>query len=287
MRLLRVERPTTLGVLFALSLSRDNAIHGKVRLNKTLALLQCEGFPIKNRFINQKLGPFDGTIHSDAEILEENHHITIEDLPTGHEEPCKVYKIKEEGLRHFREQFLPRIENLPHQRAFSSRISEIKMNFSSYRTPEIVERVHRDLLIDFTLEEFSKALDQNHESLKGLMTIAERRWDHGCPICLEILGATDFAMKSIEQVIDTELDNQKSGKNMIYYNTNNMINWADKLKDHAHITDVRLKDDQSSLWREWMGHRLFCLESIGETYGIIKPLRDERSLLEYIQAVGS
>jgi hypothetical protein len=283
----RVQRLTTWEILFALSLPADNTIYSKVRLNKTLALLQRDGFPIKNRFINEQMGPFDGNVHSDAEILAENGLIEISEKPTGKGSPCVVYKMKADGLRALHQKYSDRIENLPHQKAIRQSLEEIKRNFVSYKTAEIVDRVHKDLLIDCTPQEFKNAVYQHLNLLRSSMTHLESRWDDGCPVCLEVLGAVDFAIRSLESVFEKELSNKESGKNMIFYNAKQVLQWAEKSKSHNHVTDVRLQNDQLSLWREWIGHRLSCLESIGETYEIIKPVKDEESLGEYIEMVGS
>ena len=91
------------GILFALFLMSDRAIYGKVRLNKTLSMLQCEGFPVTNRFVNIQMGPADINVESDAEELERRRLIAIEDIPAKvGKQAGSAYRLRNPGLEELR-----------------------------------------------------------------------------------------------------------------------------------------------------------------------------------------
>lgn len=113
----------------------------------------------------------------------------------------------------------------------------------------------------------------------------ESRQDDSCSICLEVLGCSDFAIKSMSRVIKIGLDKRESSKNLIYYNCKDLLHWAMKLEYHSHAPDARFGLDSTSHFRENLAYRLYCLEEINELYEIMEPIRDMESLSERIQVL--
>lgn len=268
------ELPRDWGVLLSLTIPANRTIKGRVLLNKTMAMLQCDGFPIKNRFVNAEMGPYDRAIKWDAEHLSKNHLITIDEEPIpGKEDRC-IYRMRDEGLNFYLDKYQTTVENLPYRRVFEIRREAVQRMIETYFTRGFVDRVHRDFFM-LTPEQLGEKAESSIVALREQFSKIEKKWDRRCPICLEILGSMEFAILSLEHVIEEHLEDEHSGKNMIVYNTMDLFNWTSQLESHAHIADIRLNDDQVSRLREYIRHRLYCLEQIGERYNIINPIMEE------------
>ena len=277
-----VDRPTEWGVLFALTLPENRTIKGRVRLNKTLALLQRDGFPIRNRFFNDKMGPFDPLIHEDAIELEHERLVSHEEIPIRNKEPLDIYRLDDKGLRFFQQKYSCLIDNLPYKRLFNAGLDLVRRSFV-FSTSELVDRVHEELLTQKPPEVLREKMDSVMNSLGTVASSVEENRLDSCPVCLEVLGCSDFAVKSLKLAIEKGLATRDTGKNMVYYNAQHILHWASKLVRHDHVTDVRLGADELSRFRESICYRLYCLEENAELYGIARPIRDESSLKDYLQ----
>lgn len=278
-----VEWPTEWGVLFALTLPSDQTISSKVRLNKILALLQRDGFPIQNRFINLEMGPMDFSIHDhDAMLLQKMKYISVDEEPIRNKKPLTVYRLHDEGRKYFQRKYSCIIDNLPYKSTFKSKMDEIRRSFH-LATSEIVDRVHLELQTQATPEALREKIDAIEDSLSKTVKVVEQNRDDSCPVCVEILGSSEFAMKSLRNSIEKGLGGNDSGKNMVFYNAAQILYWAEKLARHDHVTDVRTGTDTLSRLREQVCYRLYCLEENAGHYGIAQPIRDESNLSEYLQ----
>lgn len=282
----RVEWERPWGILYALSFPRDHAIYGKVKLNKVLAMLQRDGFPISNRFINMQMGPADPAIEGDAELLQGEKLIEIKGIPERvGKRAGDAYWLSGQGFQFVQRKLGPNVEYLPYQSVFKARLAEIKRDFEMFSVDEIVSKIHRELLIDASPEQLERETQSIKENLERIRESVERQEDYSCSICLELLGCSDFAIKSLSHVIRIGLDKRDSSKNLIYYNCKDLLHYALKLKDHIHAPDARFGLDSTSQLRENLAYRLYCLEEINGLYGIIEPIRDMESLGERLQAL--
>ena len=275
------------GVLFALSLRGDGTISGRVTLNKTLAYLQCDGFPIENRFINKDMGPYDWRIHEDAEDLEREKLLEITEKPTRHDRPTTVYHINDEGLGEVQRKYPAKIESIPYQRLVRAHLEEIKKKFSEYTTPEIVEKFHHELLMDIEEADAQREMDCLVTDLMVAREAAEMDRDPTCFICLSLLGCLDFGVESLKLALKKTYGTNESSRNLIYYSAKQLLHWAGKLPGHEHTRYSREGEGPLADPREQLGFRLYCTEKLGSRYEIIKPIRDEASLYEYIQTMSA
>ena len=275
------------GVLFALSLRGDGVISGRVTLNKTLALLQRDGFPIENRFITKEKGPYDRLIHLDAEDLEKQKLLEITEKTTKRGYSTTIYHLRDEGLEEVHKWYSARIESMPYQRIFRAHLEEIKREFLEFTTPEIVDKVHHELLMDIEEEDAKREMDDLVTNLMIARDAAETDREKTCFICLNLLGSLDFAAESLRLAMKKADGTNVSSKNLIYYNAKDTLHWADKLPDHQHLKYCRDGEGPLAGPRERLGFRLFCTERLSSRYDVIKPIRDEASLNEYIQILSA
>jgi len=278
-----VEWPTEWGVLLALTLPADREIYSKVRLNKIIALLQRDGFPISNRFYNSVMGPMDFTIHGrDAPLLEKEGLISTDEKPMRNKNPVTSYRLTDKGLGYFQQKYSCIIDSLPYKPLFNATMDEVRRSFHM-TTSEIVDRVHEELMTQVAPEVLRQRMMAVAEMLERTIGEVERYHDDSCPVCVEVLGSSEFAIKSIKKAVEQGLDNKSSGKNMVYYNSHQVLHWAQKLARHNHVTDVRLGDDGLSRLRMAICYRLYCLEENAGRYGIAEPIRDESGLSVFLQ----
>jgi hypothetical protein len=273
------------GVLFALSLRGDGTIRGRVTLNKTMAMLQRDGFPIRNKFITKEKGPYDQLIHKDAKSLERGRMIEIEEKETRYKSDVTIYHLRDEGLAEVQKEYAIRIESLPYRKIFKAHLEEIQRKFSAYTTPEIVEKVHHELLMDIEDDDAEEEMEELVTNLMVARDAAETDRDRTCFICLNLLGSLDFAVTSLGMAIKKTVGTKSSSKNLIYFNAKEILRLADRLSGHDHMRYSRPGEGPLAGFRDHLGYRLYCAEQLSDLYEIVKPIRDELSLKEYIQTV--
>jgi hypothetical protein len=54
---------------------------------------------------------------------------------------------------------------------------------------------------------------------------------------------------------------------------------------HEHVRYCRPGEGPLAGFRDQLAYRLFCTEEISRRYGIVKPIRDELTLNDYVQNV--
>jgi len=272
--------PEEYGVVFALGMC-SGEIKGKVKLNKALALLQRDGFPIRNKFKNAPMGPHDAKIDTTAQEMEKDHLISIKEEPTTYDKNRISYRLKREGQTYleddFREQFAF-ANNQPFSLALLENFKKTQNNVLTLKTTKLVEQVHEELGLD-NEGNLRHDIGQVRGALGQESFIAEKGVDPSCPICLEVLGSLDFAMRSLDAMLESEkrwftTGWQDSGKSFILFSALRLIDYSKEFRRHQHNLDVRLnKDDSISLMRSRVLLRLHCIEYNGVLYDLIHPFQ--------------
>jgi uncharacterized protein YwgA len=278
--------PEEYSVVFALG-SCSGQVRGKVKLNKALALLQRDGFPIPNKFINHKMGPYDAKLDSITEEMENDHFISIVERETSFENARCEYTLKKEGRDYYVQEWedlvIP-LFNTPYSKALLENFRKTTKDVLELKTKDLVESVHKDLGLDKPNHNDDLAMSMLTE-VKKEFEFAEKNYDECCPACLEILGSLDFASRALNSIIEFEkpvngwktiILNDYSGNRFIIFNSLKLVELSRCLRNHDHVTDVRLEgDDSFPLMRSRILLRLHSTEYIGNLYDIIKPLEFE------------
>jgi hypothetical protein len=156
------------------------------------------------------MGPADKNVDLDAEELGRKRLISIEKIPPkGKKQEGSLYRLRNQGYDELRRRYTARIENLAYRDIMHERLEEIKRGFAGYDIDEIVNRVHKMLLIDATPPEFGERTRELLASLRNQNSLLESRFDESCPICLEALGCTDFASRSLEVIVEEKLHSRE------------------------------------------------------------------------------
>lgn len=265
------EWPKEWAVLFVV---RANAgyIPGKVRLMKYVSVLQRDGFPIVNRFINAEMGPYDEDVHSAALSLRDYGFLEVEKVDSGKEKRRIDYRITDLGVEAFNRLILSLLEQLPHQSPFRRQFKITRTQFRFKKTENIIDKIHGELYLD-DAQEFQQALRSSLTQTQKLMASLEGRYVDSCPLCLHLLGSLEFSRDSLKEILQTRVSDPYSGKNHVLYNLEQLLLAVRKLESHAHVEDPRLPADTPlSHALEELKYRLHCAELNCDVYGILRPI---------------
>lgn len=278
--------PEAYGIVFALGMC-SGKIEGRVKLNKALALLQRDGFPIPNRFYNDKMGPYDPRIDFVAEEIKKDHFISIIEKPTTFENNRFDYNLLKEGKDYFKEHLdeqLAFANGQPFEQALFENFKKTR-NALTLTSTELVEQVHAELGLDH----HGRLLKETGRIRTNLSKEIDDTTKHAsscCPICLEVLGSLDLALHSLDAIEKQSKGWQNipeySGRTFLLFSIERLIDYSNKFREHEHTLDIRMGKDRQSLIRSRILLRLHCIEYNGSLYDIIDPLNAMECDLEEI-----
>lgn len=271
-RMLNLEDwPKGWGILFATFVT--DKVYGRTRLNKFLYLMQREGFPIENKFIIEKMGPYDKNIGIQAEKFEKGGFISIDEKGTEHDSPLYIYTITDEGKKYTKESINPLINSLPDRLGFNFSFSLLKDFVVYTKINKIVEHIHKELFID-NRDQFISQLNLTiNQIIEKLDELEKDKMDY-CQNYLNYLGFFEFTKDSIETIIKKKKDDKFVGKNIVLFNAIELINRFDleKKLSEKYFNDCREKGYCSQypcvLKNHFLNHRFHCIEFNSDLYGI-------------------
>jgi hypothetical protein len=275
------EVPPDWEIIFAIG-SFGGRVAGKVKLNKILAMLQCNGFPIRNQFVNHTMGPYDEKIDALASNLQSRNLISIKKHPTKHQNDIVVYDLLKKGKNQYSETILPFVSNLPYQNALFNAYKITKDDLATKKTMEVVDNIHETMLLD-DIRLFRKKVESNLDELKAFNDICESNYEASCPICLELAGTLDIVIEALREIQGGKWISPLSGKNFILWNSDKIISLLKTLLTHDHIRDPRFGKDRISLFRERLCHRFQCIEYNGARYDILNPSFVSEDVQDFIE----
>lgn len=271
--------PAEYGVVFALG-SCSGRVEGKVKLNKTLALLQRDGFPISNLFKNLQMGPCDLMLDETTSQMEKDHLLRIDQEATSYEWPRIIYTLREEGRNYLSEydDLLCPLRDKPYSKALFDNLPKIKHDIQYMNSTYLINYVHKELKLDKP-EMMEKELPELLNSVRKEYDLIESSFDIGCSLCLEMLGSLDFASRSLQAILHPKEGYRRitffdySGISFILYNSSELTDLTSTLRGHRHLLDIRENESEHvSMLRSSVLWRLHCLELNAGIYDIIQPL---------------
>src|SRR5271157_2772753 len=121
-----------LGVLYALYLA-DGKVLGITRLNKLIARLQRDGFPIRNKFVNAEMGPYDRMIDGYATQLDSEGLIYKAVSPSiYYENDRQDFFLTSEGKVFVENEIMPSLMSNPFYEFFMDSYMKIKGNYITW-----------------------------------------------------------------------------------------------------------------------------------------------------------
>ncbi|MFZ2471814.1 MAG: hypothetical protein WAW52_07725 [Methanothrix sp.] len=211
------------GILYSIYLS-DGEVLGKVRLNKLMARLQREGFPITNRFINERMGPYDAMIDGYASELCGDHLISQSLSPRPqHYNDREDFRLTAEGIAFVEQNILPAIKDHPYYNHLIYSFSNIKHEYKHLSIKNLVDNVHDELCLSDNKSVFLLELDNTKKKMMAEFDKLEAGFIDYCYASMVLLGSLEFAIRAITKIQEGKWDNNETGKNNILYNSQKLL----------------------------------------------------------------
>lgn len=266
------EWPESWGIPFAIWLDKGE-FQSKVRLNKILSLLQRDGFPIKNKFVNSQMGPYDVKIDSEVEQLDDGGIITYEEKPTEHESDLSIYKLTEEGEKFVENKILPKINELPYDEGFITSLSQTITLVKFTKIPNLIDKVHEDLYLD-DIKKFLSETYKVHKELNNIFNIREKNFVDYCSSYLYQIGLLEFTVKSLKRIMEGKYLEPTTGKNHVLYNSKKLIELLKAFDINKNPTFIECLKSRACnnkycpISDNILKHRFHCIEYNSHLYNI-------------------
>jgi len=263
--------PDSWGIPFIIY-TYNGIFRGKVRLNKILSMLQREGFPVKNIFINAEMGPYDETIDLEVEQLKDDGIIIYKEEPTSHENNMLVYELTSNGVNIVKNDIIKRINDFPYPKGFLASLKKIlALKFST--TKDIISMSHKELFLD-DLKSFIIESHKTYDRLNDIYKSMEDNFIDYCSSYLYQIGMIEFTIESLKRIIESEYDSPTTGKNHVLYNSKILIKLLEthdirkqkKFKDCKEIGYCNFAE--CPILSDILEHRFHCIEYNSSIYGI-------------------
>jgi len=283
------ELPKGWGVLYSSYLGEGKVL-GKVRLNKFLARLQRDGFPIENVFINAELGPYDEKIDIEALELERKGLLQIEEhpKPDAKHDRCDFY-LTDIGQAYVEQKILPKLERHPFNRFLKECSELVVKEYTNREIEDIIETTHNELYLS-NFSKFLEELNKTRNALSDEFKQLEKEFQGFCYISLILLGATEFAIRALDEIQREKWEQPTTGKNNVLYNSKELLKAVQSfrevnrlpLKDCSHSKKCLIGRRCLSKQIAYSKYKLHCIEWSSKVYDILEPFDEEQDLIDYM-----
>lgn len=279
-----------IGVLCALYLA-DGEVLGITRLNKLLARLQRDGFPITNQFMNAKMGPYDPMIDTYATQLSDEGLVTKGISPREYyENDRQDFSLTSSGKLYVETEVIPFLERDPFYEYFMDSYMNIKDNYRKWPIPYLVDTTHDELCISPDNSKFLTEAFNTREALIKEFNNIERTYKEFCYPSLVLLGSLEFAIRCLGRILESYLDDLATGKNNILVNSRslleNVITFRNRhiSKIYNCATNLECEDGLDCLTKELsdIKYSSHCIEMNSRNYKILEPFSEEWELTDYM-----
>lgn len=278
------------GVLCALYLA-DGEVLGITRLNKLLARLQRDGFPITNQFMNAQMGPYDPMIDTYATQL------SSDGLITRGVSSCEYYEndrqdffLTPQGKLHVETEVIPLLERDPFYGSFMESYMNIKDNYKNWPSHYLVDTTHEELCISPDNSRFLTEAFNTRETLIREFNDIERTYKEFCYVGLVLLGSLEFGIRCLGKILESYIADRATGKNNILVNSRALLenvivfrtHFNSKLDACAH--NIECEDGLDCLTKELnnIKYSTHCIEMNSRNYKILDPFSEEWELTDYM-----
>ena len=276
-------------ILYSLYIS-DGTILGKTRLNKFLARLQRDGFPVKNKFVNAAMGPYDSDIDLYTSKLDEEGFISKSLYPLPRADYDREdFQLTEDGYLYVEQRIVPTLKKHPFYDILINSIGNISDEYRMMQIDNLVERTHDELYINNT-PMFLEVLNDTVKMLNVEFKRLEDNHTDFCYVTLTLLGSLEFAIRSLNRIQIGKWNEPTMGKNNVLYNSKKLLETVRSLLS-AHVlpfddcsTSERCLFNRDCLSSELntVKYNLHCIEWNSNVYGILKPFDNDYEFTEYM-----
>lgn len=202
---------------------RDGQVRSLVRLNKHLAYLQREGFPVPIRFTNIEMGPASLEVKRRAEKAESKGLLVLHRAPQEGRKEREEFHLTPEGRDYVTQEVLPTFQRHSRGRLYYEIFTDVLPRIQFRRNTDLVEDIHRTLHLDDP-EEFYEVFTQTKQQLDDWRHQMED-WRPREKLDLTAAATIELGSAALEAIADGVADdNDKStGKHNIVWNCERLV----------------------------------------------------------------
>lgn len=220
------------------AMSGGQATQGIVHLNKTLARLQRQGFPVPIEFENLPMGPASIEVKQRAQAAAEMGYLE----PDAHEIPGDYedredWELTPQGLRYLEDEIWPQLERRDQgdleTKIFQEEIKELRHKTGKALTQES----HKELCLDDP-EEFRRRYEAVIDGLDGWHEYFVREKTPRSDAELAAAAAVDLALMGLqgerEEAIEL-LDADSTGIRNVFWNAERLLRILEDLRKRQEV----------------------------------------------------
>jgi DNA-binding PadR family transcriptional regulator len=202
---------------------RDGQVRSLLRLNKQLAYLQREGFPIPIQFTNIEMGPASSEVKRRASAAEQKGLLVLQKTPVEGLKDREEFHLTDEGRAYVKREVMPALHDHPRGKLYIEVFADVLPRIQFRKNTELVEDIHRSLYLDDP-EQFFEAYVSAKKRLDDWRTKLEdwrprEKADLTAGAAIE-LGS--MALEAIADAVASETD-QSTGKNNLLWNCERLV----------------------------------------------------------------
>lgn len=207
------------------AIQRDREVRSLVRLNKQLAYLQREGYPIPIAFRNIEMGPASLEVRRRAERAGKQGLLELKKTPMGEGlKDLESFALTNEGRKYVQSEVMPALQG--HVRSklfldiFTSTMSEIQFK----KNPELIEGIHKSLRLD-DREEFQKAFVETKQRVDEWRKKIDETWRPKTRLEVAAGSTVEFASMALEaaQPLVADEHDDSTGKHNVVWNCERLV----------------------------------------------------------------
>lgn len=256
-------------ILQLAALNRDNQIQSIVRLNKQLAFLQLEGYPIPYTFRVIQMGPASLEINDRARAAEKRGLLKIHETPTSKGKPRVDYELTPEGEAYVRDVVYPTVQADPRGKWYSHIFQLTALGNQYVSNDQLVNEIHRILHHD--RDEFEAAYDSAQKRIEALEA-ESAGWSMRAELDVATGAAVQIAaaaLRSIREQVE-DPDDDSAGKHLIVCLSERLLEFVALKQEQGGKSRIH---DAALIKR--FDRLTMAIERIAATYGLLDIPDDE------------
>lgn len=215
-------------ILQLASLNDDKEIQGVVRLNKQLAFLQLEGYPVPIQFECRQMGPASLQVRERARLAEKADYLRVEETRVEHRPLPRVdFKLTPNGQKYLDNVVVPTLSRHARGKMYTGIFLRVALANQYEHDKDLINEIHQILYLD-DRDQFLEAYAKAATALEAWEQKSEN-WglredlDMVAGACVDLSNA---ALAAVEARVKDEKD-ISVGKHNILWNCERLLKLLD------------------------------------------------------------
>lgn len=215
-------------ILQLASLNDDKEVQGVVRLNKQLAFLQLEGYPVNIRFECRRMGPASLEVRDRARTAEKHDYLVVEETSVPHRpEPRVDFKLTPRGQEYVDHVVLPALHKHTRGKMYTGTFVRVALANQYARDKDLIGQIHSILYLD-DRDEFLEAYAKTATELETWQAKSQD-WSLREDLQMVAGAAIDLANEAI-RTIEPQVKDERNisvGKHNVLWNSERLVKLVD------------------------------------------------------------